>query len=78
MTRQILHRLIEELPEDELTPAARFLEFLTQRESGDPWSDHTYREYALAKVRAGEQDIKNGNLVSLEEAKRRFPQCFGE
>jgi hypothetical protein len=78
MTRQILHRLIEELPEEELTPAVRYLEFLAQRENEGPWSDSTYCDYALAQVRAAEQEILNENTVSLEDAKKLFPQCFGE
>jgi hypothetical protein len=78
MTRQTLYRLIDDLPEGELTPAARYLEFLAYRESEDAWDDPDYQEYVLAKVRKAEEEIARGQTVSLLDAKKHFPQCFGE
>lgn len=78
MTRQALHRLIEDLPEEELTPAARYLEFLACRDSLDAWNDPSYQEYALSQVRAAEDEIAQGKSISLEDAKMQFPKCFGE
>lgn len=77
MTRQTLHRLIEDLPEEELTPAARYLEFLACRDSEDAWNNPSYQEYALSQVRAAEGEIAQGESVSLEDAKKQFPECFG-
>ena len=78
MTRQTLHRLIDDLPEGELTPAARYLEFLAYRESERAWDNPDYQEYALSKVRTAEEEIAKGETVSLEDAKKHFPRCFGE
>ena len=78
MTRQTLHRLIDDLPEEELTPAARYLEFLAYRDSEDAWENPDYQEYALAKVQRAEEEIARGETVSLEDAKKHFPLCFGD
>lgn len=78
MTRQALHRLIEDLPEEELKPAARYLEFLVQRDSEDAWDNPAYQDYALSQVRAAEEEITRGQSISLEEAKKHFPKCFGQ
>lgn len=78
MTRQTLHRLIEDLPEEELTPAARYLEFLASRDSEEAWNETSYQEYATSQVRAAEDEIARGESISLEDAKKQFPQCFGE
>lgn len=78
MTRQTLHRLIEELPEEELTPAARYLEFLACRDSEEVWSDTSYQQYALSRIRTAEDEIARGESIPLEDAKKQFPQCFGK
>jgi len=78
MTRQTLHRLIEDLPEEELTPAARYLEFLAWRDSEDAWDNLDYQNYVLSKVRESEDEIAKGETLSLEDAKQHFPQCFGK
>ncbi len=77
-TRQALYNLIDDLPEGELTPAARYLEFLAYRESEDAWNSEDYQAYAASRVRAAEAEIARAETVSLADATKQFTRCFGE
>lgn len=75
--RQVLHTLVDELPEPELPAAKRFLEYL--RQTADPLrlaldsapvDDEPLTEDDLAAIREGFADKAEGETVSHEEAKR--------
>ena len=79
-SREHLHVLIDELPETELSPASRFLEFLRSRHSDPvlfahetaPLDDEPVTEEDL---RAGEEALKElaqGETFSHEQIRRRY------
>ena len=75
-----LHRLVDDLPESEISAAERYLEYLrlaghdpvlhailTAPEDDEPETD----EERIA-VAEGLEDIRNGRVVSLDEVKREL------
>lgn len=76
--RQTLHVLIDDLPEDELAAAKRFLEFLRFRGKDPlrafldeaPLDDEPVTEEDLAAIREGFADKARGDVLSQEEAER--------
>ena len=78
--RQTLHVLVDDLPEDELAAAKRFLEFLRSRSKDSlhafldeaPLDDEPVTEEDLAAIREGFADKARGDVVSQEEAERLF------
>ena len=75
-----LHRLVEELPESEVSAAERYLEYLrlvrqdpvaysilTAREDDEPESDE--ERVAVAEAR---EDIQKGQVSSLDKVKREL------
>jgi predicted transcriptional regulator len=76
--RQVLHVLVDDLPDDELVAAKRFLEYLRFR-SKDPLralldeahlDDERVTEEDLAAIREGLAEKARGDVVSQEEAER--------
>lgn len=76
--RQVIHILVDELPEDELVAAKRFLEYLRFR-SKDPLrvlldeallDDEPVTEEDRAAIREGLAEKARGEVVSQEEAER--------
>ncbi len=74
-----LHRLIDELPEDELPGAKRYLEYL--RNMGDPvlrafmeapMDDETETEQEQAVVAEAYRDLADGHVVPFDEIKLEF------
>jgi len=76
--RQVLHSLVDELPDDDLVAARRFLEYLRFRSQdplrvlldGAPIDDEPTTEEDLAAIREGRADQTQGEVVSHEEVER--------
>lgn len=81
--RQALHTLVEELPEPELGPATRFLEYLRQQPADSlrllldtaSLDDEPVIEYDLAATREGLEEYALGETVPHEEVKRLFREA---
>ncbi len=76
-TRETLHRLIDELAEEELEAAGRYLECL--RDGGDsflralleaPEDDEPETREEAEAVREAREQYRRGEFVTAEEAKR--------
>ena len=74
-----LHRLVDELPEEELHGAKRYLEYL--RNMGDPvlralreapMDDEPETPKERAAVLEAYKDLAEGKVVSFDEIKREF------
>lgn len=76
--RQVLHVLVDELPDDELVAAKRFLENLRFRSKDPlrvlldeaPLDDEPMTDEDLAAIREGLAEKARGEVVSHEEAER--------
>jgi hypothetical protein len=76
--RQVLHTLVDELPEPELLAARRFLEYLRHQPADPlrlvldaaPLDDEPTTEEDLAAVREGLKEKSRGETVSHEEVQR--------
>jgi len=75
--RQTLHTLVDELPDLELRPARRYLEYL--RQTGDPLrrtleaapvDDEPLTDDDLTSIREGRAERARGETVSHDEVKR--------
>ena len=75
LTRDDIHRLVDSLPEGDLTAVG---EYLQSRQTADsdallnslmaaPWDDEPESPEEAAAVREAYEDVRNGNLVSDEE-----------
>jgi hypothetical protein len=81
--RQALHTLVEELPEPELGPARRFLEYLRQQQADSlrllldtaPLDDEPVTEDDLAAIREGLEKHARGETIPHEEVKRLFREA---
>ena len=74
-----LHRLVDELPEDDLTAAKRYLEYLRNMGSPllktlmqAPLDDEPETEEERAAVAEAYEDLAAGRVVNFEEVKREF------
>lgn len=77
--KERLYKLIDELPEHEASAAARYLEYLRDREAGLPRSlrdapldDEPVTKDELAALGEAEEDFAAGRVVSHEEIRREF------
>jgi hypothetical protein len=76
--RQVLHTLVDELPEPELPAARRFLEYLRQQSpdrlrlalDAAPLDDEPVTADDLAAIREGFEEYARGETVPHEEVKR--------
>lgn len=76
--RQTLHTLVDELPEPELLPAQRFLEYLRLQAVDPlrsvlyaaPLDDEPVTDGDLAAIREGLEEKARGDVVSHDEVKR--------
>lgn len=77
--KERLHALVEDLPENEIHAALRFLEYLRDLER-DPLmknlreaspDDEPVTEEDLAALAEAWEDVKQGRVVSHEEVRRR-------
>lgn len=80
MEREELHRLVEDMPDSEVTPALRYLRYL--RELGEdellkklmsaPIDDEPETEEELQGVRQARKELESGDTLSTEELKREL------
>ncbi|HEY8022475.1 MAG TPA: hypothetical protein VIH93_15325 [Thermoanaerobaculia bacterium] len=76
--RVVLHSLVDELPDEEVVAAKRFLEFLRSRSQdslrvlldGAPLDDEPVTAEDLAAIREGLAEKAKGEVVSQQEAER--------
>lgn len=76
--RETLHTLVDELPEPELRPARRFLEYLRLQAADPlravldaaPLDDEPVTDDDLAAIREGLEEKAAGEVVPHEEVKR--------
>jgi hypothetical protein len=76
--RETLHTLVDELPEPELRPARRFLEYLRLQAADPlrtvldaaPLDDEPVTDDDLAAIREGLREKVAGEVVPHEEVKR--------
>lgn len=76
--RQVIHILVDELPDDELVAAKRFLEYLRFRSKDPlrvfldeaPLDDEPVTEEDRAAIHEGFAEKARGEVVSQEEAER--------
>lgn len=78
--RERLRILIEDLPEQEVHTALRFVEYLRQEGEGEdpllialrnaPDDDEPLTEEDLEALREAEEDVAQGRVVSHEQARR--------
>jgi hypothetical protein len=78
-TRENLHYLVDELPEDKLADAARHLEQLRGASDPDlralaeaPFDDEPWAEEDEVSLKEALADIAAGRLASQAEARRRL------
>ncbi len=77
MTRQVLHDLVERIPEEELTTAQRFLEYLASNPAlravltALP-DDEPVTEDDAAAISRAEADIRASRIVSHEDILGEF------
>ena len=79
-TKQKLHKLVDELPEDEVGPAELFLTYLKDGRSEPlllklataPWDDEPETEDERLAVEEARKEIAEGRFVTMEELKREF------
>ena len=64
--KETLHNLVDLLPDEELTTANRFLQFLVD-EAAEPLSEEDW-----AEIRAGEAAIARGEFTPLDDLKREL------
>ncbi len=76
--RQVLHTLVDRLPDEELVAAKRFLEYLQFRSTDTlralldeaPLDDEAVTDEDLAAIREGLAEKARGEVVSHEEVER--------
>lgn len=77
--KERLHALVEDLPENEVHAALRFLEYLRDLEHSPlmktlreaPPDDEPVTKEDLAALAEAWEDVKQGRVVSHEEVRRR-------
>lgn len=75
-----LHRLVDELPESEVLPAQRYLEFLRNRamdpailiHMNAPPDDEPLTDEDEAALEEALEEYRRGELISAEEIKREL------
>ena len=78
VTRTQIHKLLKELPDDELPAVELFIEFLKTRDrmlltlAAAPWEDEIITEEEEAAVREAKEDVAAGRLTPHEEVRRRL------
>ncbi len=77
--REDLHSLVDEIADQDLTTAKRFLAYLRntrdpfmQKLVETPYDDKPLSEEDIADLDAAWEDVTAGRLVSHEEARRRL------
>ena len=66
--KERLHQLVDDLPDSELQAARRFLEYLRSLQDGV--DDEPLSPEALEAIREGEEAMKRGESLPLQEYRR--------
>ena len=66
-----LHRLVDELGEDQCEEARRILEELRAKDGAES-DDESLSPETLAAIEEGLADIKAGRTITLEELERKY------
>lgn len=75
-TRVKIHKLLKDLPDDELPSVELFIEFLKTRDpmfltlAAAPWEDEVITDEEEEAVEEAREEFRQGKFVSHEEAKR--------
>ncbi len=70
--KEQLHQLVDQLPEDELEAARRFLEYLCGMQvSPEHMDEEPLSADAAEDVRQAEKELRRGDYVTLEEYERK-------
>jgi hypothetical protein len=77
MSRETLHDLIDRIPEDELTTAARFLEYLVVSPAyraalSAPPDDESVTEADVQAMVKAREEVRSGKVISHDEILREF------
>lgn len=78
VTRERLHQLLKELPDDELPAVKLFIQLLTTRDpmflalASALWDDEPVTEEEEAAVREAKEKIARGEVISDEEVWRQL------
>ena len=79
VTKEQIHHLVEQIPEDDLEAAARYLEYL--RDGGDPFlralanapeDDEPETPEEAAAVAEAKEALARGEVISFEEVLAEF------
>ena len=82
LTRQEIHQLVDALPERELIPAKRYLQFLhgagndslSAALTAAPWDDELESTEEMEAVREAYQDVNRGAVVADGDLDSLLPQ----
>jgi hypothetical protein len=77
MSRQTLHNLVDRIPEEELSSAQRFLEYLAVNPaSRAAWSappdDEPVTEDDAGAIARAHEEVRTGKVVSYDDILREF------
>jgi hypothetical protein len=77
MSREVLHHLVDRIPEEELAAAKRFLEYLTVSPAyraalSASEDDEPVTEADAAAMERAREDIRAGRIVSHNDILREF------
>jgi predicted transcriptional regulator len=74
--RQLLHSIIDELPEEELGNAARYLDFLNQQDN--LLDDPDYQEFLLQRIEECKEAEARGEVYTTDQVKEMVTQWISE
>ena len=77
MSRDVLHHLVDRIPEDELPAAKRFLEYLAVSAAyrvalSAAEDDEPVTEDDAAAIERAHEDVRAGRVISHDEVLREF------
>jgi hypothetical protein len=77
MSRETLHNLIDRIPEEELSAAQRFLEYLASNQAyraalAAPPDDEPVRSGDAEAIAKAREDVRAGRIVSHDDVLREF------
>jgi hypothetical protein len=83
MSRYILHQLIDRIPEEELSAAQRFLEYLAVSPAhraalSAPPDDEPVTEGDAAAIARAQEEVRSGKVVSHDDVLREFGPSLSE
>ena len=74
MTRQELHQLVDDVPENALPHLGEILGDILDEDStpDQAWDDPEFVAYVTERIRLAEESLARGEFVTMDEAKKRF------